>query len=119
MKGDAPRTEAERAIQDSCRHQKRDGRTAWGGQVNGDGKIRFMCIQCNEVLPAVVAPDQWKTGGVNSHLDDDGSGGMNSITRKDILGWHVGTIKECADPGCKAKEQHETYRKSLLQPVGA
>lgn len=94
----------------SCTHKKKDGRTRWGGQVNGDGYIRFHCNSCHDVLPKVKAPIEWATGGVNTHLSIEDSGGMALITKDNILGWHAATVDECTDQDCRAAGQHRAYR---------
>lgn len=117
---DAKRAEArEAAVRAACKHVKADGKTYFGGQVNGDGKVRPMCLNCREVLPAIVAPDEWKVNGVNMQAPDDVAGGMNFVNRQNLLAWHAATVNECTDPNCKAKAQHEQYRSKNMQAVGA
>lgn len=111
--------ERERAQQAACSHKKGDGSTRWGGQVNGDGKVRFFCNGCFETLPAVTAPQEWVTNGVNCHSAEDIAGAMRHITRDHILQWHASTAKDCDKADCKAAKYHKMVREKEAQPVGA
>lgn len=88
-----------------CAHKKENGTTAFAGQVNSDGNTRFLCIRCGEVLPPVKAPDDWKTGGVNTQMGSDVSGGMRFITKEMILSWHRTTHPNCQAQCCKRVQE--------------
>lgn len=83
-----------------CGHRKENGTTAWAGQVNSDGNTRFLCIRCGEVLPPVKAPDDWKTGGINTQMGADVSGAMRFITKEMIISWHRSTHPGCHQSCC-------------------
>lgn len=110
--------EKEAAVQAACSHKKADGSTRWGGQVNGDGHVRFFCNNCMEILPPVKAPQEWMTNGVNCHAAEDVAGAMRHITRDNILQWHATTAKDCKGD-CKAAKYHKLIREKEAQPVGA
>lgn len=83
-----------------CVHQKENGTTAFAGQVNSDGNTRFMCIRCGKVEPPVKAPDDWKTGGVNTQMGADVSGAMRFINERMIMDWHRMTHPNCKMSCC-------------------
>jgi hypothetical protein len=76
------RTQAQKA----CAHKKRDGNSSFGGQVNSDGYVRFVCTQCFLIAPEVKAPDEWIRSGVNAQDPDNAF--MKQLTLKQIEAWH-------------------------------
>lgn len=67
-----------------CSHKKKDGSPAWGGQVNGDGYVRPMCVQCYKIMPEIKAPQEWLTGGVNFQDKEI----FPELTEEMLLAWH-------------------------------
>lgn len=67
---------ARKGQQERCPHQKKHPRSgafisAWGGQVNSDGCWHPVCTVCGMEGPAVKAPMEWITGGVNATDPDN------------------------------------------------
>jgi hypothetical protein len=71
--------------QSNCSHKKMDGSASWGGQVNSDGYVRFMCTQCRFLAPEVKAPDEWIRSGVNAQ--DPHNLVMKNLTLAQIVAW--------------------------------
>ena len=86
--------------QSICGHVKENGTTAWAGQVNSDGNTRFVCVRCGKVMPPVKAPDEWKTGGINTQMGADVAGAMRFINERMIFQWHRSTHPNCKDRCC-------------------
>lgn len=86
--------------QANCPHKRQDNSTALVAQVNSDGYARFFCTRCFKPFPKVKAPDDWKTGGVQTQAAEDVSGALRYITAAQVLAWHKGTVPNCTEACC-------------------
>lgn len=104
LSDEATRKSAQRA----CLHQKKHPRSgafisAWGGQVNSDGCWHPICTVCQMEGPAVKAPMEWVTGGVNA--TDPDNPWMAQLKLETLFAWQ----KQLGGPP----------EKRILKPIGA
>lgn len=82
--------------QSACPHQKDNGMPSFGGQVNQDGYARLMCTRCFKIYPPVLAPAQWRQGGIGLQSPDNKL--MRNLTEAKIMGWVEWTEKNAPLP---------------------
>ena len=93
------------ARQKNCPHQKDNGMPSFGAQVNQDGYVRVLCTRCFKQYPPVLAPTQWRQGGIGLQSPDNKI--MRTLNEAKILEWADWTAKNAPLPEAKPRALYD------------